>query len=60
MTRTQSLCKKIISQRSAGSRGFFPGTPVSFHGECRQDGLGNTARSHLNWCMLLWQPRSCD
>ena len=32
-TRTQSSCEKSKSQRSAGSRGFSPGTPVSSHRE---------------------------
>ncbi len=30
VTRTQSSCENV-SQRSAESRGFSPGTPVSFH-----------------------------
>jgi hypothetical protein len=32
-TRTQSSCEKSKSQRSAESRGFSPGTPVSSHME---------------------------
>ena len=32
-TRTQSSCEKSKSQRSAESRGFSPGTPVSSHWE---------------------------
>ena len=32
-TRTQSPCEKSKSQRSAESRGFPPGTPVSSHRE---------------------------
>ena len=32
-TRTQSSCEKSKSQRSAESRGFRPGTPVSSHRE---------------------------
>ena len=32
-TRTQSSCEKSKSQRSAESRGFSPGTPVSFYRE---------------------------
>ena len=32
-TRTQSACEKSKSQRSAESRGFSPGTPVSSHRE---------------------------
>jgi hypothetical protein len=32
-TRTQSSCEKSNSQRSAESRGFPPGTPVSSHRE---------------------------
>ena len=32
-TRTQSSCEKSKSQRSAKSRGFPPGTPVSSHRE---------------------------
>ena len=32
-TRTQSSCEKSKSQRSAESRGFSPGTPVSSHRE---------------------------
>ena len=32
-TRTQSSCEKSKSQRSAESRGFPPGTPVSSHRE---------------------------
>ena len=30
-TRTQSSCEKSKTQRSAESRGFSPGTPVSSH-----------------------------
>jgi hypothetical protein len=33
VTRTQSSCEKSKSQRSAESRGFPPGTPVSSHRE---------------------------
>ena len=33
VTRTQSSCEKSKSQRSAESRGFSPGTPVSSHRE---------------------------
>jgi hypothetical protein len=32
-TRTKSSCEKSKSQRSAESRGFSPGTPVSSHRE---------------------------
>jgi hypothetical protein len=32
-TRTQSSCEKSESERSAESRGFPPGTPVSSHRE---------------------------
>jgi hypothetical protein len=32
-TRTQTSCEKSKSQRSAESRGFSPGTPVSSHRE---------------------------
>ena len=32
-TRTQSSCEKSKSQRSAESRGFSPGIPVSSHRE---------------------------
>jgi hypothetical protein len=32
-TRTQSSCEKSKSQRSAASRGFPPGIPVSTHRE---------------------------
>ena len=32
-TRTQSSCEKSKGQRSAESRGFSPGTPVSSHRE---------------------------
>jgi hypothetical protein len=32
-TRTQPSCEKSKSQRSAKSRGFPPGTPVSSHRE---------------------------
>jgi hypothetical protein len=32
-TRTKSSCEKSRSQRSAESRGFSPGTPVSSHRE---------------------------
>jgi hypothetical protein len=32
-TRTKSSCEKSKSQRSAESRGFPPGTPVSSHRE---------------------------
>jgi hypothetical protein len=40
-TRTQSSCEKTKSQRSAESRGFPPGTPVSSHWrESCQGGLG--------------------
>ena len=39
-TRTQSSCEKSKSQRSAESRGFPPGTPVSSHRESWQGGLG--------------------
>jgi hypothetical protein len=39
-TRTQSSCEKSESQRSAESRGFPPGTPVSSHRESWQGGLG--------------------
>jgi hypothetical protein len=41
-TRTQSSCEKSKSQRSAESRGFPPGTPVSSHREFEswQGGLG--------------------
>jgi hypothetical protein len=39
-TRTQSSCEKSKSQRSADSRGFPPGTPVSSHRESWQGGLG--------------------
>ena len=42
MTRTQSSCEKSKSLRSAGSRGFPPGTPVSSHRESRKGGLGDT------------------
>jgi hypothetical protein len=51
-TRTQFSCEK--SQRSAESRGFSPGTPVSSHRESWQGGLGK--RAHSNWHMLLWWP----
>jgi hypothetical protein len=37
-TRTQSSCEKSKSQRSAESRGFPPGTPVSSHRESWQGG----------------------
>ena len=36
ISRTQSSCEKSISQRSAESRGFSPGTPVSSHKESWQ------------------------
>jgi hypothetical protein len=39
-TRAQSACEKSKSQRSAESRGFSPGTPVSSHRESWQGGLG--------------------
>jgi hypothetical protein len=39
-TRTQSSFEKSKSQRSAESRGFPPGTPVSSHRESWQGGLG--------------------
>jgi hypothetical protein len=39
-TRTQSSCEKSKSQRSAESRGFPPGTPVSSHRESSHGGLG--------------------
>jgi hypothetical protein len=39
-TRTQSSREGSKSQRSAESRGFPPGTPVSSHRESRQGGLG--------------------
>jgi hypothetical protein len=39
-TRTQSSCEKSKSQRSAESRGFPPGTPVSSHRESWQGELG--------------------
>jgi hypothetical protein len=39
-TRTQSSCEKSKSQRSAESRGFSPGTPVSSNRESWQGGLG--------------------
>ena len=39
-TRTQSSCEKSKSQRSAESRVFSPGTPVSSHRESWQGGLG--------------------
>jgi hypothetical protein len=39
-TRIQSSCEKSKSQRSAESRGFPPGTPVSSHRESLQGGLG--------------------
>jgi hypothetical protein len=39
-TWTQSSCEKSISQLSAESRGFSPGTPVSSHRESWQGGLG--------------------
>jgi hypothetical protein len=39
-TQTQSSCEKSKSQRSAESRGFPPGTPVSSHRESWQGGLG--------------------
>jgi hypothetical protein len=51
-TRTQSSCGKSKSQRSAESRGFPPGTPVSSNRESRQGGLGKGA--HSNPHMLLW------
>jgi hypothetical protein len=35
-----SLSEKSKSQRSAESRGFSPGTPVSSHRESWQGGLG--------------------
>jgi hypothetical protein len=38
--RTQSSCEKSKSKRSAESRGFSPGTPVSSHRESWQGGLG--------------------
>ena len=51
-TRTQSSCERSKSQRSAESRGFSPGTPVSSHRESRRGGLGR--RAHSNWHTLLW------
>ena len=36
------MCEKSKSLRSAESRGFPPGTPVSSHRESRQGGLGDT------------------
>ena len=53
-TRTQSSCEKNKSQRSAESRGFSSGAPVSSHRESWQGGLGK--RAHRNWHMLLWWP----
>jgi hypothetical protein len=53
-TRTQSSYEKSKSQRSATSRGFSTGTPVSSHRESWQGGLGK--RAHSNWHMLLWWP----
>ena len=41
MTGTQSSCEKSKSLRSAESRGFPPGTPVSAHTESTQGGIGN-------------------
>jgi hypothetical protein len=40
VTQTQSSCEKSKSQRSAESRGFSPGTPVSSHRGSWQGGLG--------------------
>jgi hypothetical protein len=39
-TRTQSSCENSKSQRSAESRWFSPGTPVSSHRESWQGGFG--------------------
>ena len=44
-TQTQSSCEKNKSQRSAESRGFSPGTAVSYHRNSRQGGLGKKAHS---------------
>jgi hypothetical protein len=38
-TRTQSSREKSKSQRSAESRGFSPGTPISSHRESWQGGF---------------------
>jgi hypothetical protein len=51
-TPTQSSSEKSKNQRSAESRGFSTGTPVSSHRESWQGGLGK--RAHSNWHMLLW------
>jgi hypothetical protein len=49
-TRTQSSCEKNKSQRSAESRGFPPGTPVSSHRESWQGGLGKKGPTVIGIC----------
>jgi hypothetical protein len=51
-TRTQSSCEKSKSQRSAESRGFSPGTPVSSHRESWQGGLGEDTNHKGVWYQL--------
>ena len=49
-TRTQSSCEKSKSQRSAESRGFPPGTPVSSHAQGKLTGwVRQEKRAHSNW-----------
>lgn len=44
---------KRISQRSAKSRGFSPGTPVSYHRKRLQGGLGQNSQSFLHHTCTL-------
>ena len=44
--------ERLISQRSAETRGFSPGTPIPPTGKV--DWLGYVIRAHSNWLTLLW------
>ena len=46
--------KKGVGQRSAESRRFSTGTPISSHREIWQGGLGNAYPQYFNWHMLSW------
>ena len=49
--------QKEYRQRSAESRGFSPGTPVSSHRESWQGGY--VIRAHSSWLTVLWWPYPC-
>jgi hypothetical protein len=49
---------KRVSQRSAESRGFSPGAPVSSHRECWQDGLGLAPNWSFHRCCAPWSDMS--